>query len=111
MRNWNKELEGGEIIGRANNHYKWRFFILAFCNMNSSNYINSLCQIFTLPKDTLIYPAHDYKGFSVRKFLHMFFLQNMVFVRSLISDLQFQVSTVGEEMAYNPRLTKDLVIS
>lgn len=39
-------------------------------------------QIFTLPKDTLIYPAHDYKGFSV--------------------------STVGEEMAYNPRLTKDL---
>ncbi|KAI4333414.1 hypothetical protein L6164_018234 [Bauhinia variegata] len=38
-------------------------------------------QIFTLPQDTLIYPAHDYKGFSV--------------------------STVGEEMQYNPRLTKD----
>lgn len=38
-------------------------------------------QIFTLPKDTLIYPAHDYKGYSV--------------------------STVGEEMLYNPRLTKD----
>ncbi|KAF9666639.1 hypothetical protein SADUNF_Sadunf16G0249800 [Salix dunnii] len=38
-------------------------------------------QIFTLPKDTLIYPAHDYKGFSV--------------------------STVEEEMLYNPRLTKD----
>ncbi|KAI5339774.1 hypothetical protein L3X38_019046 [Prunus dulcis] len=38
-------------------------------------------QIFTLPKNTLIYPAHDYKGFSV--------------------------STVGEEMLYNPRLTKD----
>ncbi|CAI9784334.1 unnamed protein product [Fraxinus pennsylvanica] len=38
-------------------------------------------QIFTLPKDTLVYPAHDYKGFSV--------------------------STVGEEMLYNPRLTKD----
>ncbi|XP_050384481.1 persulfide dioxygenase ETHE1 homolog, mitochondrial [Argentina anserina] len=38
-------------------------------------------QIFTLPKDTLIYPAHDYKGFTV--------------------------STVGEEMVYNPRLTKD----
>ncbi|XP_016171034.1 persulfide dioxygenase ETHE1 homolog, mitochondrial isoform X1 [Arachis ipaensis] len=38
-------------------------------------------QIFTLPKDTFIYPAHDYKGFSV--------------------------STVGEEMQYNPRLTKD----
>ncbi|RYQ96237.1 hypothetical protein Ahy_B08g091916 isoform C [Arachis hypogaea] len=37
--------------------------------------------IFTLPKDTFIYPAHDYKGFSV--------------------------STVGEEMQYNPRLTKD----
>ncbi|KDP30700.1 hypothetical protein JCGZ_16135 [Jatropha curcas] len=38
-------------------------------------------EIFTLPKDTLIYPAHDYKGFTV--------------------------STVGEEMLYNPRLTKD----
>ncbi|KAM0008831.1 putative persulfide dioxygenase [Helianthus debilis subsp. tardiflorus] len=38
-------------------------------------------QIFTLPKDTFIYPAHDYKGFTV--------------------------STVGEEMLYNPRLTKD----
>ncbi|RXH67736.1 hypothetical protein DVH24_027883 [Malus domestica] len=37
--------------------------------------------IFTLPKDTYIYPAHDYKGFTV--------------------------STVGEEMLYNPRLTKD----
>ncbi|GMN54978.1 hypothetical protein TIFTF001_024099 [Ficus carica] len=37
--------------------------------------------IFTLPKETLIYPAHDYKGFTV--------------------------STVGEEMLYNPRLTKD----
>ncbi|KAG5569261.1 hypothetical protein H5410_059027 [Solanum commersonii] len=34
--------------------------------------------IFTLPKDTLVYPAHDYKGFTV--------------------------STVGEEMIYNPRL-------
>ncbi|CAH8363554.1 unnamed protein product [Eruca vesicaria subsp. sativa] len=38
-------------------------------------------QIFTLPKDTLIYPAHDYKG--------------------------YEVSTVGEEMQHNPRLTKD----
>ncbi|KAF2290679.1 hypothetical protein GH714_014974 [Hevea brasiliensis] len=38
-------------------------------------------QIFTLPKETLLYPAHDYKGFTV--------------------------STVGEEMLYNPRLTKD----
>lgn len=38
-------------------------------------------QIFTLPKNTLVYPAHDYKGFTV--------------------------STVGEEMLYNPRLTKD----
>ncbi|XP_058727436.1 persulfide dioxygenase ETHE1 homolog, mitochondrial [Vicia villosa] len=38
-------------------------------------------QIFTLPKDTLLYPAHDYKGFSV--------------------------TTVGEEIQYNPRLTKD----
>lgn len=38
-------------------------------------------QIFSLPKDTYIYPAHDYKGFTV--------------------------STVGEEMLYNLRLTKD----
>ncbi|KAG6661684.1 hypothetical protein CIPAW_03G191700 [Carya illinoinensis] len=38
-------------------------------------------QIFTLPKDTLLFPAHDYKGFTV--------------------------STVEEEMLYNPRLTKE----
>ncbi|KAH9611601.1 hypothetical protein KSS87_007784 [Heliosperma pusillum] len=38
-------------------------------------------EIFTLPKETLIYPAHDYKGFTV--------------------------STVGEEVQYNPRLSKD----
>ncbi|KAG9448002.1 hypothetical protein H6P81_014130 [Aristolochia fimbriata] len=38
-------------------------------------------QIFTLPKDTLLYPAHDYKGYTV--------------------------TTVEEEMQYNPRLTKD----
>ncbi|KAM6584958.1 hypothetical protein CsatB_011960 [Cannabis sativa] len=38
-------------------------------------------QIFTLPKETLVYPAHDYKGFTV--------------------------STVGEESLYNPRLTKN----
>nr|KJB80139.1 hypothetical protein B456_013G082600 [Gossypium raimondii] len=43
----------------------------------------SWIQIFTLPKETLLYPAHDYKGFSV--------------------------TTVGEEMLYNPRLTKDKV--
>lgn len=38
-------------------------------------------QIFTLPKDTLLYPAHDYKGFTV--------------------------TTVEEEVAYNARLAKD----
>ncbi|XP_030517797.2 persulfide dioxygenase ETHE1 homolog, mitochondrial-like [Rhodamnia argentea] len=38
-------------------------------------------QIFTLPKDTLVYPAHDYKGFTV--------------------------SSVGEELLYNPRFLKD----
>ncbi|CAN6446406.1 unnamed protein product [Victoria cruziana] len=38
-------------------------------------------QIFTLPKDTLLYPGHDYKGFTV--------------------------TTVGEEILYNPRLSKD----
>ncbi|XP_016721737.1 persulfide dioxygenase ETHE1 homolog, mitochondrial isoform X3 [Gossypium hirsutum] len=42
-------------------------------------------QIFTLPKETLLYPAHDYKGFSV--------------------------TTVGEEMLYNPRLTKDEILT
>lgn len=38
-------------------------------------------QIFTLPKETLLYPAHDYKGQTV--------------------------TTVGEETSYNPRLSKD----
>ncbi|XP_038998584.1 persulfide dioxygenase ETHE1 homolog, mitochondrial-like [Hibiscus syriacus] len=38
-------------------------------------------QIFTLPKETLLYPGHDYKGFTV--------------------------TTVGDEMLYNPRLSKD----
>ncbi|XP_040942749.1 persulfide dioxygenase ETHE1 homolog, mitochondrial isoform X3 [Gossypium hirsutum] len=42
-------------------------------------------QIFTLLKETLLYPAHDYKGFSV--------------------------TTVGEEMLYNPRLTKDEILT
>eukprot|EP00252_Welwitschia_mirabilis_P003427 TRINITY_DN13495_c0_g1_i1.p1 TRINITY_DN13495_c0_g1~~TRINITY_DN13495_c0_g1_i1.p1 ORF type:complete len:285 (-),score=42.55 TRINITY_DN13495_c0_g1_i1:218-1072(-) len=39
-------------------------------------------QIFTLPKDTLLFPAHDYKGQTV--------------------------TTVGEELLYNPRLSKDI---
>ncbi|CAM6126562.1 unnamed protein product [Calypogeia fissa] len=39
-------------------------------------------QIFSLPEETLVYPAHDYKGQTV--------------------------STVGEEKLYNPRLSKDL---
>ncbi|KMZ63381.1 Hydroxyacylglutathione hydrolase [Zostera marina] len=38
-------------------------------------------QIFTLPNDTLVYPAHDYKGYTV--------------------------STVGEEKLFNPRLSQD----
>eukprot|EP01018_Ginkgo_biloba_P025301 Gb_32128 [translate_table: standard] len=38
-------------------------------------------QIFTLPKDTLLFPAHDYKGQTV--------------------------TTVEEELLYNPRLSKD----
>ncbi|KAH9313098.1 hypothetical protein KI387_028133, partial [Taxus chinensis] len=40
-------------------------------------------QIFTLPKDTLLFPAHDYKGNTV--------------------------TTVGEELLYNPRLSKDVI--
>ncbi|VDN03181.1 unnamed protein product [Thelazia callipaeda] len=39
-------------------------------------------KIFSLPDDFLLFPAHDYKGFSV--------------------------TTVGEEKKYNPRLTKIL---
>lgn len=39
-------------------------------------------KIFTLPKDCLIYPAHDYKGQTV--------------------------SSVDEERRFNPRLTKTL---
>jgi sulfur dioxygenase len=39
-------------------------------------------QIFTLPDDYALYPAHDYKGLTV--------------------------SSVGEEKKYNPRLTKTL---
>lgn len=39
-------------------------------------------KLFTLPDDTLVYPAHDYKGFTA--------------------------STIGEEKQYNPRLTKTL---
>ena len=37
-------------------------------------------EIFSLPDETVIYPAHDYKGWTT--------------------------STVGEEKAHNPRLTK-----
>lgn len=43
-------------------------------------YSNVQSKIFTLPDDTLIYPCHDYKGRLN--------------------------SSVGEEKAYNPRLTK-----
>ncbi|CAL8109762.1 unnamed protein product [Orchesella dallaii] len=39
-------------------------------------------QLFELPEDYLVYPAHDYKGMTC--------------------------SSVGEEKKYNPRLTKDL---
>ncbi|KAK2191806.1 hypothetical protein NP493_45g05018 [Ridgeia piscesae] len=39
-------------------------------------------KIFTLPDETLVFPGHDYKGFTV--------------------------STVGEEKKHNPRLTKTL---
>ncbi|XP_073392426.1 persulfide dioxygenase ETHE1 homolog, mitochondrial isoform X1 [Physcomitrium patens] len=49
---------------------------------DASQLYNSVhSQIFTLPKDTLVYPAHDYKGHTV--------------------------STVGEELKLNPRLSKD----
>ncbi|BBG99779.1 glyoxalase II 3 [Prunus dulcis] len=65
-------------------------------------------QIFTLPKNTLIYPAHDYKGFSVWNSLLSIFSVPCT-PRQLLRPhlLEMQVSTVGEEMLYNPRLTKD----
>ncbi|KAK4342159.1 hypothetical protein RND71_037975 [Anisodus tanguticus] len=50
-------------------------------SVHSQARTQKLFYIFTLPKDALVYPAHDYKGFTV--------------------------STVGEEMLYNPRLSKD----
>ncbi len=43
-------------------------------------YDNVHAQVFSLPADTRIYPAHDYKGYTM--------------------------STVGEEKTLNPRLTK-----
>uniref|UniRef100_A0A1D1ZJK3 persulfide dioxygenase n=1 Tax=Anthurium amnicola TaxID=1678845 RepID=A0A1D1ZJK3_9ARAE len=50
---------------------------------NSAQLYDSVhSQIFTLPKDTLLYPAHDYKGYTV--------------------------TTVEEETKYNPRLTRDV---
>ena len=39
-----------------------------------------MVQLFTLPDDTLVYPAHNYRGLTV--------------------------STIGEEKQHNPRLTK-----
>ena len=39
-------------------------------------------QLFTLPKSTIVYPAHDYKGRTA--------------------------SSIGEEMKYNPRLGEGL---
>ncbi|KAF3525542.1 hypothetical protein F2Q69_00046988, partial [Brassica cretica] len=58
---------------QINSYYSMVFYLKRSCLIYN--------QIFTLPKDTLIYPAHDYKG--------------------------YEVSTVGEEMQHNPRLTKD----
>jgi sulfur dioxygenase len=54
-----------------------------FQDGSSENLYNSVhTQIFTLPDDYLVYPAHDYKGMTC--------------------------SSVGEEKKYNPRLTKTL---
>ena len=83
-----------------------------------SFYLNSTChwfnilkliQIFTLPKDALIYPAHDYRGFTVSE-LHIPLISRILAWICLYEYIDFQVSTVGEEMLYNPRLTKDEVI-
>ena len=38
-------------------------------------------KLFSLPEDTIVYPGHDYRGFSS--------------------------STIAEEMAHNPRLGKN----
>jgi sulfur dioxygenase len=64
-----------------------------------------------LPKDTLLYPAHDYKGFTVSGILatqHLKFCQP----NCQSFDLYYlQVTTVEEEAAYNARLTKDKVLA
>jgi sulfur dioxygenase len=68
-------------------------------------------QIFTLPKDTLLYPAHDYKGFTVSGILAT---QHLKFCEPNCQsfDLYYlQVTTVEEEAAYNARLTKDKVLA
>lgn len=50
-----------------------------FQNGNASDQYHSLFhKLLTLPEDTLVYPAHDYKGMNV--------------------------STIGEEIRFNPRL-------
>jgi hypothetical protein len=67
-------------------------------------------QIFTLPKDTLLYPAHDYKGFTVSGIVptqHLKFCQPSCHSFDLY---YLQVTTVEEEAAYNARLTKDKVM-
>lgn len=58
-----------------------------------------------------MYPAHDYKGFTVRKYPRLLFGGHLYIGLHFIilTVVVFQVSTVGEEMLYNPRLTKDEV--
>lgn len=53
--------------------------------------------ILSLPKDYLLYPAHDYKG----KFIDNFFLQKLIFIF-----LGLMATSVAEELLYNPRLTR-----
>ncbi|KAB5521317.1 hypothetical protein DKX38_025636 [Salix brachista] len=69
---------GDALLIRGCGRTDFQVWVVVHCSFTSQCIRR---QIFTLPKDTLIYPAHDYKGFSV--------------------------STVEEEMLYNPRLTKN----
>ena len=55
---------------QINSYYSMVFYLKRSCLIYN--------QIFTLPKDTLIYPAHDYKGYEVMQnetLIHIVVLQ------------------------------------
>ena len=75
-----------ESYGRM--YFYFLYFYTLFCLVSTSPgnptalYYSVHSRIFTLPRNTLIYPAHDYKGITS--------------------------TTVEEEIVHNPRLAKSL---